>query len=201
MGRLYSLVGADSHTDPDYGRFEPDEAGAFDFPDEVSDTLGRFAVKGKALWETEEARAERLHGIDMARRRDPATMLSMQEQNVALMRQLTELTAQLAASQIAKAPAPAHPAPADGARMARPARLPAVPRATGSPRPRRGPRPRGAPARRRPARRPSLPPFLLPAPRERRPRGFFMPAPEAGSRPSTSPSSAARPCHPTGGIS
>lgn len=110
--RLYSLVGADSHVDPEYGRFTPDEAGGFPFPDEVSDQIGGFAVRGRKLWETEEQRAERMHGLDLARRRDPATMLTMQEENVALMRKLTELTAQLAAFQLGQA-APAAPAPAD----------------------------------------------------------------------------------------
>lgn len=120
---LYSLVGADAHVDPEYGRFAPDpETSAFHFPDEVSDVLGGFAVKGRKLWETEEQRADRMHGLDLARRRDPATMLSMQEENVALMRQLTQLTAQLAASQIGQAaPAPAELAKADEARDETPA--------------------------------------------------------------------------------
>jgi len=106
---LYSKVGADSHVDPVHGRFTPDEeTGAFHFPDEVSDAIGGFAVKGKKLWENETERADRMHGLDLARRRDPATMLTMQEENVALMRQLTQLTAQLAAVQIGQA-APAAP--------------------------------------------------------------------------------------------
>lgn len=110
---LYSLAGADSHVDADGNRFEPDpETGAFHFPDEVADVIGGFAVRGRKLWETEEQRAERMHGLDLARRRDPATMLTMQEENVALMRKLTELTAQLAAFQLGQA-APAAPAPAD----------------------------------------------------------------------------------------
>jgi hypothetical protein len=114
---LYSLVGADQHVDSDGTRYVPDpETGAFHFPDEVADQVGGFAVKGRKLWETETDRADRMHGLEMARRRDPATMLSMQEENVALMRKLTELTAQLAASQIGQAaPAPADPVKADEA--------------------------------------------------------------------------------------
>jgi len=105
---LYSLVGADQHVASEGARYAPDpETGAFHFPDDVSDLIGGFAVKGRKLWETETERADRLHGLDLARRRDPATMLTMQEENVALMRKLTELTAQLAASQIGSAPAPA----------------------------------------------------------------------------------------------
>jgi len=108
--RLYSLMGADQHVDPEYGRFTPDEAGGFDFPDEVSDALGGFAVKGRRLWETEEARADRLHGMEMARRRDPASMLTAMEDNQALVRQLAELTAHLAAGQPGGTPSAADPA-------------------------------------------------------------------------------------------
>lgn len=108
--RLYSLVGADQHVDPAHGRFTPDKAGGFDFPDEISDVLGGFAVKGKRLWETEETRAERLHGMEMARRRDPASMLTAMEDNQALVRQLAELTAHLAAGQPGGTTAGADPA-------------------------------------------------------------------------------------------
>jgi hypothetical protein len=109
--RLYSLVGADSHVDTEYGRFTPDEVGGFDFPDEVSDLIGGFAVKGRKLWETETERADRLHGLEMARRRDPASMLTAMEENAALTRKVTELMAMLTAAQLGQA-APVAPAPA-----------------------------------------------------------------------------------------
>ena len=67
--RLYSLVGADSHVTPDGARYAPDDAGGFDFPDEISDPIEGCAVKGKRLWETEAERVDRLHGMEMARRR------------------------------------------------------------------------------------------------------------------------------------
>jgi hypothetical protein len=108
MADLYSQIGADAHVDPEYGRFTPDpQTGAFHFPDEVSDRLESFAVKGRKLWETEETRAERLHGVELARRRDPASMLTVMEENAALVRQLTELTAALASAQLGRAAAPA----------------------------------------------------------------------------------------------
>ncbi len=131
--RLYSQVGADSHVTPDGTRYTPDKAGGFDFPDEVSDAVGGFAVKGKRLWETEEDRADRMHGMEMARRRDPASMLTVMEENAALVRQLTELTAALAAAQLGKqavpvpAVVPAAPAPGDEPEPApavKPARAP-----------------------------------------------------------------------------
>jgi hypothetical protein len=111
--RLYSLIGAIAHEDPGYGHFEADpDDGSFDFPDDVSDVLATTGVKGRKLWETEEDRAGRLHGLEMARRRDPASMLSAMEENAALVRQLTELTAQLAAMQLAQGtPAAALPVP------------------------------------------------------------------------------------------
>lgn len=105
--RLYSLVGADSHVTTDGTRHTPDEAGGFDFPDEVSDAIGGFAVKGKRLWETEGERVDRLHGLEMARRRDPASMLTAMEENAALTRKVTELMAMLTAAQLAQSPAPA----------------------------------------------------------------------------------------------
>src|ERR1700733_1331425 len=112
--RLYSLVGADQHVDPEYGSFRPDEAGGFDFPDEISDVLGGFAVKGRKLWETEADRVGRLHGMEMARRRDPATMLAAMEDNAALTRKVTELMAMLTAAQLSQAAPAAAPEPAAG---------------------------------------------------------------------------------------
>ena len=106
--RLYSLVGADSHVTADGARHTPDKAGGFDFPEEVADQIGGFAVKGKRLWETEGERVERLHGLEMARRRDPASMLTAMEENAALTRKVTELMAMLTAAQLGQAlPAPA----------------------------------------------------------------------------------------------
>ena len=119
--RLYSLVGADAHVAPEYGRFTPDEAGGFDFPDEVSDQIGGFAVKGRKLWETEPERADRLHGMEMARRRDPASMLTAMEENAALTRKVTELMAMLTAAQLGQtAPVPAAESAADAEPPAEP---------------------------------------------------------------------------------
>jgi hypothetical protein len=109
--RLYSLIGAIAHEDPEYGHFEAGEGdGSFLFPDEVSEVLVTTGVKGRKLWETEDQRATRLHGQEMARRRDPASMLEVMETNAALTRQLTEVMTQLAALQLAQAGVPASPA-------------------------------------------------------------------------------------------
>jgi hypothetical protein len=121
--RLYSLVGADSHVTPDGTRYAPDDAGGFDFPDEVSDPIEGCAVKGKRLWESEPDRVERLHGMEMARRRDPASMLTAMEENAALTRKVTELMAMLTAAQLGQAAAPA------------PAEVRAVPAADAEPEP------------------------------------------------------------------
>jgi hypothetical protein len=120
--RLYSLVGAIAHEDPEYGHFEADEAdGSFAFPDDVSDVLVTLAVRGKRLWETEEQRAERMHGLEMARRRDPASVLTAMEENAALVKQLAQLTAQLTAMQLAQAGA----APAAATQVTAEAEVPA----------------------------------------------------------------------------
>ena len=111
--RLYSLIGAIAHEDPGYGHFEADpDDGSFTFPDDVSDVLATTGVKGRKLWETEEERAGRLHGMEMARRRDPASMLEVMETNAALTRQLTEVMTQLAAMQLAQGGSPAASVPA-----------------------------------------------------------------------------------------
>jgi hypothetical protein len=111
--RLYSLIGAIAHEDPGYGHFEADpDDGSFTFPDDVSDVLATTGVKGRKLWETEEDRAGRLHGMEMARRRDPASMLEVMETNAALTRQLTEVMTQLAALQLAQGGSPAASVPA-----------------------------------------------------------------------------------------
>jgi hypothetical protein len=110
--RLYSLIGAIAHEDPEFGHFEADpDDGSFLFPDDVSDVLVTTGVKGRKLWETEEDRAGRLHGLELARRRDPASMLEVMETNAALTRQLTEVMTQLAAMQLAQGGAPATAAP------------------------------------------------------------------------------------------
>lgn len=105
--RLYSQVGADSHVTPDGTRYTPDDVGGFDFSDEVSDLIGGFAVKGRRLWETETERADRMHGMEMARRRDPSSLLAAMEDNAALTRKVTELMTMLAQAQLAQAPAAA----------------------------------------------------------------------------------------------
>jgi hypothetical protein len=48
--------------------------GGFDFPDEVSDALHSFAVRGEKLWETDIERQRRLLSEEMDRRRDPASL-------------------------------------------------------------------------------------------------------------------------------
>lgn len=54
--------------------YTPGESGGFDFPDEVSDVLHPFAVRGQRLWETDIERQHRILGEEMDRRRDPASL-------------------------------------------------------------------------------------------------------------------------------
>jgi hypothetical protein len=137
--RLYSLVGADSHVTPDGTRYAPDDAGGFDFPDEVSDPIEGCAVKGKRLWESEPDRVERLHGMEMARRRDPASMLTAMEENAALTRKVTELMAMLTAAQLGQAapsvPAAAPEAAAEPEPAAAPAKAARAPKGAAKPDP------------------------------------------------------------------
>lgn len=78
--RLYSLTGAAAVVDPEFGRFEPDANGGFDFPDELSDRLHRFGSKAGQFWETDIERQARLLHEELERRKDPATLLSAVEQ-------------------------------------------------------------------------------------------------------------------------
>lgn len=71
--RLYSRTGA---TSVHHGGqvYTLGDSGGFDFPDEVSDVLHPFAVKGERLWETDIERHQRILGEEMDRRRDPASL-------------------------------------------------------------------------------------------------------------------------------
>lgn len=78
--RLYTRTGATALDDPEYGHFDADDQGAFDFPDEVSDRLRRFHVEGRPAWEDDIERQNRLISEELERRKDPATLLEAVEQ-------------------------------------------------------------------------------------------------------------------------
>ncbi|MFD0393338.1 hypothetical protein ACFQ3Z_16020 [Streptomyces nogalater] len=69
--RLYSRMGVTALDDPEYGNFQADETGAFDFPDGVSDRLHGFHYRGKPMWETDIERQNRLINEELERRKDP----------------------------------------------------------------------------------------------------------------------------------
>ena len=95
--RLYSRTNAGAIDDPEFGHFDADEEhGGFDLPDELSDRMHRFHPGGRTAWETEDERAQRLHGDEQARRRDPETLYNAVEQ-------IASITAQLAGLQLAAA--------------------------------------------------------------------------------------------------
>jgi hypothetical protein len=99
--------------DPEYGTFQADENGAFDFPDDVSDRLHGFHHRGQPMWETDIERQQRLISEELERRKDPATLLSAVEQLVKAASATTALTQTAPASAAAEpAPAPAKKAPA-----------------------------------------------------------------------------------------
>lgn len=76
MARLFSLMSAGAVDDPEYGHFDADGDGAFDFPDELSDRLHGVHHRRRRAWETQEERDTRLHGDEQARRRDPESLYS-----------------------------------------------------------------------------------------------------------------------------
>jgi hypothetical protein len=104
--RLYSRTGVTALDDPEFGTFQADETGGFDFPDEVSDRLHSFHMRGKPMWETDIERQQRLISEELERRKDPATLLSAVEQLVKAAQATSVLTA------LVSTPEPATPAPA-----------------------------------------------------------------------------------------
>lgn len=72
--RLFSLTGAASVDDPEYGHFEPDAAGGFVFPGPLSDKLHRVHIGGQQQWETEIEQGRRVIAEDLARRQSPEAL-------------------------------------------------------------------------------------------------------------------------------
>jgi hypothetical protein len=125
--RLYSCTGVTALDDPEHGTFQADGAGAFDFPDDVSDRLHSVHLRGKPMWETDVERQHRLINEELERRKDPATLLSAVEQLVKAASATAALTAPAAPA------APAEPAPAAPAAPAEPAPAAPAPAATKKP--------------------------------------------------------------------
>jgi hypothetical protein len=106
--RLYSRTGATAIDAPE-GHFEPEDDGGFgSLPDAVFGRLHGSAVKGRKHWESETERSDRLHGEDMARKRDPASVHDA-------LSELAVVTKQLAALQLAQAQANGVTVPVDPA--------------------------------------------------------------------------------------
>jgi hypothetical protein len=78
--RLYTRTGATALDHPDYGHFDADDNGGFDFPDDVSEQLHRFHVGGRPAWESDIERQARLLDEERQRRQDPETLLAAVEQ-------------------------------------------------------------------------------------------------------------------------
>lgn len=99
--RLYSLTGASALDDPEYGRFEAEDDGGFELPDDLAERLHKFHLAGRPAWEDQIEQQARLMEEELERRKDPATLLQAVEQLVQ------------AAAGIQAAPAASDPAPAD----------------------------------------------------------------------------------------
>jgi hypothetical protein len=139
--RLYPLTDAGAVDDPQHGRFEVQDHGGFDFPDELSTRLHGSRPGGRRHWETEIERDERRHGEESARRRDPESLYSAVDEIAGMFRRMAalqlpgegketdalnakieDLEARLAAAEKpAGQPAPAAPAPAAPVPAAKPA--------------------------------------------------------------------------------
>jgi hypothetical protein len=105
--RLYPTTGESPAIDAPEGHYEPGDDGGYDsLPDAVYDRLYGMAVRGRKLFENELERAARLHGDDLARRRDPASVHDA-------LSELAAVTKQLAALQLAQARAGGVTVPVD----------------------------------------------------------------------------------------
>jgi hypothetical protein len=80
--RLYSRTEAASVDHAEFGHFEPQDDGGFDFPGPLADQLHSTHIAGKPAWETAIERQNRLIAEEAARRADPATLLGAVEQLV-----------------------------------------------------------------------------------------------------------------------
>jgi hypothetical protein len=81
--RLYSRTGATAVDDGGKHYTPADDAGGFDFPEDVGARLHSFHADGKPLWEDSIERQNRLMSEEAARRADPATLLAAVEKLVA----------------------------------------------------------------------------------------------------------------------
>lgn len=78
--RLYTLLDASSVHDEDHGSFDVDpETGAVEVPQELGLLLHRTHIGGRKAWEDDAERSTRLAEEDLARRKDPATLLAAVE--------------------------------------------------------------------------------------------------------------------------
>lgn len=80
--RLYSRAGQTVLNDPEYGTFEVDPNGGFEFPEDLGERVHAFHIGGKPAWETDVERQRRLAQEELDRRRDPATLMDAVQQLV-----------------------------------------------------------------------------------------------------------------------
>jgi hypothetical protein len=80
--RLYARIEGTTEVTCAGVTYKPGNDGGFDFPNEVSDELASFHVRGRPMWEDQIGRQRRLIQEEAARRADPATLLDAVEQLV-----------------------------------------------------------------------------------------------------------------------
>jgi hypothetical protein len=80
--KLYTLTGASGVSNEDYGDFDVDEDGSIEVPEAFGVLLRDSHIGGVKAWEDEIERFHRLAAEDVARRKDPATLLATVEKLV-----------------------------------------------------------------------------------------------------------------------
>lgn len=77
--RLHSRLGASSVQHEQFGCFDVDADGVVDVPEPLGHILHSTHIGGQQAWETDAELAARLAAEDLARRKDPATLLAALE--------------------------------------------------------------------------------------------------------------------------
>jgi len=75
--RLYSRFGATQVSNEDFGDFDVDpDSGAVEVPPALGALLHNQHINGLRAWEDDAERTARLTAEELARRKDPATLLA-----------------------------------------------------------------------------------------------------------------------------
>lgn len=112
--KLFTTIGQTKIADPEFGEFEADADGAFQFPDAFAERIHHVHFDGKQIWEDNTERHARIVAEEIARRSNPATLLDevaalradfQPQLTAAQLREAEDMRKQIAAERAAEAQA------------------------------------------------------------------------------------------------